>query len=173
MGATARLSFPGSSTERIDSDSLWKAIGELVEWCTSWVTSLTDSGARGGRVIMAETSSLPMQEGRGIFLRKATGLVREVSLFDAFVMNTLGMNVAVGGVFLFLQAPADFPGGSMLLAVIIGTLLMAFTLLWVYSDFAAAMPRSGGDYIFVSPALNPFLGSLLSSSQGMWPIFFC
>jgi amino acid transporter len=99
---------------------------------------------------MTETSGLPMQEGRGIFLRKATGLVREVSLFDAFVMNTLGMNVAVGGVFLFLQAPADFPGGSMLLAVVIGTMVMAFTLLWVYSEFAAAMPRSGGDYIFVS-----------------------
>ncbi|HYS33911.1 MAG TPA: APC family permease [Streptosporangiaceae bacterium] len=121
---------------------------------------------------MAELSQMPMQEGRGIFLRKATGLVREVSLFDAFVMNTLGMNVAVGGVFLFLQAPADFPGGSMLLAVIIGTLVMAFTLLWVYSEFAAAMPRSGGDYIFVSRALNPFLGWLLSWSQGMWLIFF-
>jgi amino acid transporter len=121
---------------------------------------------------MAEASSISLQEGRGIFLRKATGLVREVSLFDAFVMNTLGMNVAVGGVFLFLQAPADFPGGSMLLAVVIGTLLMAFTLLWVYSEFAAAMPRSGGDYIFVSRALNPFLGWLLSWSQGMWLIFF-
>jgi amino acid transporter len=120
---------------------------------------------------MAEPSSLTMQE-RGIFLRKATGLVREVSLFDAFVMNTLGMNVAVGGVFLFLQAPADFPGGSMLLAVVIGTLVMAFTLLWVYSEFAAAMPRSGGDYIFVSRALNPFFGWLLSWSQGMWLIFF-
>src|SRR5712692_783142 len=108
----------------------------------------------------------------GVFLRKATGLVREVSMIDALIMNTLGMNVAVGAVFLFLQAPANFPNGNMLLAVAIGTLLMAFTLLWVYSEFAAAMPRSGGDYIFVSRALNPFLGWLLSWSQGMWLIFF-
>jgi amino acid transporter len=57
-------------------------------------------------------------------------------------------------------------------AVIIGTLLMAFTLLWVYSTFAAAMPRSGGDYVFVSRALHPFLGWLLGWSQGMWLIFF-
>jgi amino acid transporter len=120
---------------------------------------------------MAELSA-PAQETRGVFLRKTTGLVREVSLFDAFVMNTLGMNVAVGAVFLFLQATADFPGGSMLLSVVIGTLLMAFTLLWVYSEFAAAMPRSGGDYVFVSRALHPFLGWLLSWSQGMWLIFF-
>jgi len=111
--------------------------------------------------------------GQGsVFLRNATGLVREVSLLDAFIMNTFGMNIAVGAVFLFLQAPADFPQGNMLVAVIIGTVLMAFTLLWVYSTFAAAMPRSGGDYVFVSRALHPFLGWLLGWSQGMWLIFF-
>jgi amino acid transporter len=112
------------------------------------------------------------QPGGGVFVRKATGLVREVSLFDAFVMNTIGMNVAIGAVFLFLQAQADFPRGSMLLSVVIGTVLMAFTLLWVYSEFAAAMPRSGGDYVFVSRALHPFVGWLLSFSQGAWLIFF-
>ncbi len=110
--------------------------------------------------------------GGGVFLRRATGLVREVGLTDAFLMNTIGMNVAIGAVFLFLQAPANFPQGSMLLATIIGTVVMAFTLLWVYSEFAAAMPRSGGDYVFVSRALHPFLGWLLSWSQGAWLIFF-
>jgi amino acid transporter len=107
-----------------------------------------------------------------MFLRQATGLVREVSLLDAFIMNTFGMNVAIGAVFLFLQAPANFPNGNMLVAVVIGTLLMAFTLLWVYSTFAAAMPRSGGDYVFVSRTLHPFLGWILGWSQGMWLTFF-
>ncbi len=107
-----------------------------------------------------------------MFLRNATGLRREVSVLDAFIMNTFGMNIAVGAVFLFLQAPAYFPQGNMLVAVIIGTLLMAFTLLWVYSTFAAAMPRSGGDYVYVSRTLHPFLGWLLGWSQGMWLIFF-
>ena len=82
------------------------------------------------------------------------------------------MNVALGAMFLLLQAPGNFPGGSMLLAIVIGTLVMAFTLLWVYSEFSAAMPRSGGDYVFVSRALHPFVGWLLSWSQGMWLIFF-
>ena len=106
------------------------------------------------------------------FTRNATGLVREVSLWDALIMNTLGMNVAVGSVLLLQQAPAIFPGGNLVLAVIIGTVIMAFTLLWVYSEFAGAMPRSGGDYVFVSRALHPFLGWLLSWSQGIWLIFF-
>ncbi len=107
-----------------------------------------------------------------MFLRNATGLRREVSALDAFIMNTFGMNIAVGAVFLFLQAPAYFPQGNMLVAVITGTLLMAFTLLWVYSTFASAMPRSGGDYVYVSRTLHPFLGWLLGWSQGMWLIFF-
>src|SRR5215469_1022108 len=106
------------------------------------------------------------------FTRNATGLVREVSMWDALIMNTLGMNVAVGSVLLLQQAPAIFPGGNLVLAVIIGTVIMAFTLLWVYSEFAAAMPRSGGDYVFVSRGLHPFLGWLLSWSQGFWLIFF-
>src|SRR4051794_28569135 len=117
------------------------------------------------------TETLPVT-GTGGFTRNATGLVREVSATDALIMNTIGMNVAVGSVFLFLQAPALFPRGSMLLAVIIGTVLMAFTLLWVYSEFAAAMPRSGGDYVFVSRTLHPVVGFLLSWSQGLWMIFF-
>src|SRR2546429_8697869 len=90
--------------------------------------------------------------GTGVFLRKATGLVREVSLIDALIMNTLGMNVAVGAVFLFLQAPANFPNGNMLLAVGFGTGFMGFTLFWGYSEFAAAVPRSGGGYGVVSRA---------------------
>ncbi len=121
---------------------------------------------------MNKASSAIQGSQGNMFLRNATGLLREVSVLDAFIMNTFGMNIAVGAVFLFLQAPANFPQGNMLVAVIIGTLLMAFTLLWVYSTFAAAMPRSGGDYVFVSRTLHPFLGWLLGWSQGMWLIFF-
>jgi amino acid transporter len=119
------------------------------------------------------SESLPAASApTGGFARKATGLVREVSGTDALIMNTIGMNLGVGAVFLFLQAPANFPRGSMLVATIVGTVLMAFTLLWVYSEFAASMPRSGGDYVFVSRALHPFVGWLMSWSQGIWLIFF-
>jgi amino acid transporter len=111
-------------------------------------------------------------EGGQLFVRNATGLVREVSKWDALIMNTLGMNVALGAVFMLLQAPGNFPGGNMLLSIVIGTLVMAFTLLWVYAEFSAAMPRSGGDYVFVSRALHPIAGWLLAFSQGMWLIFF-
>ena len=124
---------------------------------------------------MARDVSLPSDftgDGGQLFVRNSTGLVREVSRWDALIMNTLGMNVALGAIFLLLQAPGNFPGGSMLLAIAIGTIVMAFTLLWVYSEFAAAMPRAGGDYVFVSRALHPIAGWLMSWSQGLWLIFF-
>src|SRR5260370_13479331 len=124
------------------------------------------------RTTMNKAASTVGTSQGGVFLRNATGLLREVSLLDAFIMNTFGMNIAVGAVFLFFKAPAFFPNGNMLVAVIIGTLLMAFTLLCVYSTFAAAMPRSGGDYVYVSRALYSFFGWLLGWSEGMWLIFF-
>ncbi len=121
---------------------------------------------------MQDTMAVGGGSGPGVFLRRSTGLVREVSLLDATLMNSIGMNVGIGAFFLFLQAQTNFPNGNMLAAVVIGTILMAFTLLWVYGEFSAAMPRSGGDYVFVSRALHPFLGWLLAWSQGIWLIFF-
>jgi len=110
--------------------------------------------------------------GEGLFLRKATGLVRDISLTDAFLFNAVGMNVGLGALFMLQQAPAFFPNGNMVVAAIIGTLIMAFSIQWVYSEFAAAMPRSGGDYVFTSRAIHPFVGWILGWNQAIWLIFF-
>lgn len=110
--------------------------------------------------------------GSGLFLRKATGLVREISATDAFLFNAVGMNVGLGALFMLTQAPAFFPNGNMVVAAIIGTLVMAFSVQWVYSEFSAAMPRSGGDYVFTSRAIHPFIGWLLGWNQAIWLIFF-
>src|SRR5947199_8572786 len=95
------------------------------------------------------TSAIEGSSGK-MFLRNATGLLREVSLLDAFIMNTFGMIIAVGAVFHFLQAPANFPNANILVAVIIGTLFMAFRLLWVHSTFSDSMPLSVGVCLLVS-----------------------
>jgi amino acid transporter len=110
--------------------------------------------------------------GGGLFLRRSTGLVRAISPLDGFLLNTVGLNVGIGALFLLLQAQSFFPSGNMVIASLIGTLLMGFTIVWVYSEFASAMPRSGGDYVFTSRVLNPFLGFLLGWNQAFWLIFF-
>ena len=57
---------------------------------------------------MAEVS-IPsdFSEGGQLFVRNATGLVREVSKWDALIMNTLGMNVALGAVFMMSPRPSN------------------------------------------------------------------
>src|SRR5262249_43304501 len=104
--------------------------------------------------------------------RHAAGRAREGPKWGALSTDPLGLSGALGAIFMLLQAAGNFPGGNMLLAIGIGTLVMAFTLLWVYSEFASAMPRAGGDYVFVSRALHPIAGWLMSWSQGLWLIFF-
>lgn len=110
--------------------------------------------------------------GGGLFVRNATGLVRQVSLSDMLIMNTIGMNLGIGVIFLILQAQSFFPAGNMIVAVVIGTLLMGFTITWVYSEFSSSMPRSGGDYVYVSRVLHPVLGWVLGWNQAVWLIFF-
>jgi amino acid transporter len=106
------------------------------------------------------------------FQRKATGLVRQVTMWDAFWMNSIGGALGLGVAFMFYQGPALFPGGNPVVATLIATVVCAFTFIYVYARFSAAMPRSGGDYVFVSRALHPILGWLLAFSQGAWLIFF-
>jgi amino acid transporter len=119
-----------------------------------------------------ETINAAGGAGSGLFLRKATGLVRDISATDAFLLNAVGMNVGLGALFMLQQAPAFFANGSMVVAAIIGTLVMAFSIQWVYSEFSASMPRSGGDYVFTSRALHPFIGWILGWNQAIWLIFF-
>ncbi len=136
---------------------------------------MRDTGAPG-RSEMANTSLDTITNaaggGSGLFLRKATGLVREISGTDAFLVNAVGMNVGLGALFMLLQAQAFFPSGNMIIAAVIGTLLVAFTIIWVYTEFSTAMPRSGGDYVFTSRTLHPFIGWILGWNQALWLIFF-
>jgi len=95
--------------------------------------------------------------GRGFFVRDATGLVRELSWFDTFLCGFGILNVALGLVQSFAYAPYVFPGSNMALAFVIA-LPGAFFIGLLNALFTAAMPRSGGDYVWVSRSLSPALG---------------
>src|SRR6266571_142031 len=57
-----------------------------------------------------------MAVGSGLYLRKATGLVREVNRWDAVVLNLFFINIPLG-VLLITQAPVIWPGVDMVLGM--------------------------------------------------------
>src|SRR5919108_3159522 len=105
--------------------------------------------------------------GRGVvrqaFFRNATGLVRELTPFDAFNLVFSAVLIPVGITQVMGFAPQFWPHANMLVAFAIATPLVAcFGLVYLY--FTTLMPRSGGDYVWVSRTLHPFLGFLVNFS---------
>lgn len=94
-----------------------------------------------------------------IYTRDATGLRKEAGPFDIFIYNVNNQNIALGVIFLF-GGLASYPGGSFALTVLIATILV-IPIYVVYSRLSADMPRSGGDYIWVSRILGRKAGPLL------------
>jgi amino acid transporter len=82
-----------------------------------------------------------------VFTRKASGLVRVMSPYSAFVYNILTMGLIFP--WTYLWAPGALPGGNLFWGIILAMLIeipIAFTYVWL----STALPRSGGDYVFQS-----------------------
>ena len=96
-----------------------------------------------------------------MFVRNATGLVRELTAFDAFNLVFAAVLIPVGISQALNFGAAAFPGANIALAFILGAiLLLGFGGVYVY--FTLAMPRSGGDYVWVSRSLHPFFGFVVN-----------
>jgi basic amino acid/polyamine antiporter, APA family len=95
----------------------------------------------------------------GMFVRNATGLVREVKPWQAMAINYItGAAPFVIGIALF-GALSGFPGGNFLLAAVL-TIPLALSVVYAFGFMTAAIPRSGGDYVIVSRTLHPALGTI-------------
>lgn len=94
-----------------------------------------------------------------VFVRNATGLVRELSPFDAFNLVFSAVLIPVGITQVFSFAPTFWPNANVLISFLF-SLPLVFCFGMVYLYFTIAMPRSGGDYVWVSRVLGPGLGFL-------------
>jgi amino acid transporter len=101
-----------------------------------------------------------------VYARKATGFVREISLPSGIIMNMSYMTLAFL-VLIATAAPSSFPGASPFWAVVIAAVLCVFPIL-LFGMFMAVMPRSGGDYVFISRTLHPWLGFAANFNFVAW-----
>jgi len=93
--------------------------------------------------------------GSQLFVRQSTGLVREASALDATIFNAVfsapvGATLAIG----ILWALSAFPGADPIWATIIAVVLNIPVLIMM-ALLASSMPRTGGDYVWVSRILAP------------------
>ncbi len=103
-----------------------------------------------------------------LFVRKASGLVRAWSVFDAFIYATFSINLITLGLFIFSYC--WWFEGNLGTAVVIGGIFTLFEVI-VYASLISAMPRAGGDYVWQSRILGRGIGFLLSVT-GWWFILW-
>ena len=100
------------------------------------------------------------------FVREATGLVRAFSYVDAFILSIAASGASIYTIAeqVAFVATAD-PGADIVNATILGFIFF-IPLAITYFILARSMPRSGGDYVWVSRYLNPALGFM--AGWGFW-----
>jgi basic amino acid/polyamine antiporter, APA family len=107
-------------------------------------------------------SSRPLRardlNSEGVFVRKATGLVREVGLGSSILWCLMFAAQIQTMAFLmpYYWQYGDF-AGNLWLGIGIGFLVI-FLINSVYAHFSSAMPRSGGDYVFLGRTIHQLAG---------------
>jgi basic amino acid/polyamine antiporter, APA family len=120
---------------------------------------------------MATTvGDVPYPSGeRTLFARKATGLVKGWSVRDAFIYSAFSINLITLGLFIFSYA-VFVPNGSLIWAIILSGAYLVFQAI-TYASLISAMPRAGGDYVWISRTLGGGIGFVLAAC-GWWFILW-
>src|SRR5205823_10518276 len=110
------------------------------------------------------------QEAPTLFLRKATGLVKGWSKFDAFLYSFMSVNFVTLGLFFALSVLAFVPTGQVLPALLISAVFVT-CLVVTYAGLISVMPRAGGDYVWQSRVLGGGVAFVLAVT-GWWFILW-
>jgi APA family basic amino acid/polyamine antiporter len=102
-----------------------------------------------------------------VFTRQSTGLTREAGTWSTLIYNINFISIGLMMLFVLQLEPALYPGASMQISYVLALLLVLPTSL-VFAFLASAMPRSGGDYVYVSRILGPRLGMMSSWINTVW-----
>jgi APA family basic amino acid/polyamine antiporter len=120
---------------------------------------MADAGA--GQSAATQTTSSKL------FVRQSSGLVRNVSVTNAMFFNIaafVGVGLTLYPIFYSLAFVPVWKWGPFSeygwAAIIAG--LFCVLLALIFASLTSVMPRSGGDYVFTSRILHPFLGWLES-----------
>jgi amino acid transporter len=106
----------------------------------------------------------------GIFVRKASGLIRRVSPFQALSYSFQAPALLLVAIYM-IWGTILYPGANY----VVGSwaVILIYPSVLIYVLLAIAMPRSGGEYLYVSRSLGPgwglFTSWQMSVNSYIWP----
>ena len=92
-----------------------------------------------------------------VFVRDATGLVREFGLWGGIIMALGNLNLGLDIAQVYYATPGTFPGSDVGILLTLALVPMAF---WAvgYAMMSSSLPRSGGDYMWTGRGLTAWGG---------------
>jgi amino acid transporter len=92
------------------------------------------------------------------FARKASGLVRGLSMWDAFGVGFMNQGLTPSIWVMTSLGVGVYLGGNLIWATIISMVLAGIGFPIVWGVLGGSMPRSGGEYIYNSRIIHPIVG---------------
>ncbi|MFP3170664.1 MAG: amino acid permease, partial [Sulfolobaceae archaeon] len=92
------------------------------------------------------------------FLRESSGLVKNATLKDLVMLNVANMGA---GLAVFEGISPYIQPGSILWLTSLLTFILTLPLVYTYTSLLMRMPRTGGDYIWISRKLNSKVGAIM------------
>ncbi len=101
------------------------------------------------------------------FARKASGLVRGLSMTDAFAVGLMNQGITPSIWFAITFGLGVFLGGNLIIACLISLVLAGIGFPIVWGVLGGSMPRSGGEYVYNSRIIHPIFGIAQSFGDAM------
>jgi len=97
----------------------------------------------------------------GYFVRQATGLVRQFSAIDVFTWSVIFFPWLTSWAGIFWVTPDYYQNVNYYASLAVWAVI-AVVIVLLYWQLTTVMPRSGGDYVFISRVLSSPLGFVAS-----------
>lgn len=92
------------------------------------------------------------------FARKASGLVRGLSMMDAFGVGFMNQGLTPSMWVMISLGLGVYTSGNLVIATILSLILCGIGFPLVWGILGGSMPRSGGEYIYNSRIISPLVG---------------
>lgn len=106
----------------------------------------------------------------GLFVRQSSGLVRELGVPSAIGI-ALASVVVVNTFLNFYAGLTGFAQTDMTLPLLVAAAIWVVAM-FAYKNLLEAIPRAGGEYVYVSRVISPVIGSMVGISLAVAFLFF-